>query len=171
MKELKVLINENEISVAIEKIANKINNDYNSDKELVTICILKGAIYFYSDLTKKLKKDVILDFMKVSSYFGTESTGLIDIKTDLSVDIKDKDVLIIEDIIDTGLTLVKLKKYLQSKNPNSVKIAVLLDKKERRTENISADYTCFEIEDKFVVGYGLDYDEKYRNLPYIGYFE
>lgn len=171
MDKIKVLIDEEKLDEKIENIANTINRDYSSNRDLVLICVLKGAIYFFSDLTKKIKRDVILDFMKVSSYSGTESTGIINIKTDLSVDIQGKDVIIVEDIIDTGLTLVKLKEYLNSKNPNSIKVAVLLDKKERRTQNISPDYTCFTIEDKFVIGYGLDYDEKYRNLPYIGYFE
>lgn len=171
MKELKKLIDEKTLLERIEIIANQINNDYKTDKELVVICVLKGAIYFFTELTKRIKKDTILEFMKVSSYIGTESTGQINIKTDLSLDIENKDVLIVEDILDTGLTLVKLKEYLETKKPNSIKVAVLLDKKSRRTENIVPEYYGFEIEDKFVVGYGLDFDEKYRNLPYIGYLE
>lgn len=169
--DLKVLIDEKKIEKRIDEIATIISNDYNTDRDLVTICVLNGAVYFYTELTKRIKRDITLDFMKVSSYSGMESTGVIDIKKDISFDIENKDVLIIEDIIDTGLTLVKLKEYLESKRPNSVKIAVLLDKKARRKANISSDYACFEIDDKFVVGYGLDYDEKYRNLPYVGYFE
>lgn len=171
MSKLKILIDEKTLLEKIDKIANEINKDYQSDRDLVVICVLKGAVYFFTDLTKRIKKDTILEFMKISSYVGTESSGEISIKTDLSLDIENKDVLIVEDILDTGLTLVKLKEYLKTKNPNSIKIAVLLDKKARRTENIVPEYACFEIEDKFVVGYGLDYDEKYRNLPYVGYLE
>ncbi len=169
MEKIKVYIEKEKIDEKISELAKKIDNDYKSSGDLVVICILKGAVYFYCDLTKKIKRNITEDFMKVSSYVGKESTGFININVDLGVDIENKDVLIVEDIIDTGLTLTRLKDYLNSKNPNSVKIAVLLDKKCKRTQNIDPDYCCFEIEDKFVVGYGLDYDEKYRNLPYIGY--
>lgn len=169
MEKVKVYIDENNLDKEISKLAEKIDIDYNTDRELVLICILKGAVYFYCDLTKKIKRNITEDFMKVSSYVGKESTGFINIKIDLGIDIENKDVIIVEDIIDTGLTLTRLKDYLNEKKPHSVKVAVLLDKKCRRTQNIEPDYRCFEIEDKFVVGYGLDYDEKYRNLPFIGY--
>ena len=112
-----------------------------------------------------------MDFVKVSSYSGTESSGKINFTLDVSTDITNKNVIILEDIIDTGRTLSFLKSYLLKKSPKSVKICTLLDKKERRVVDLSPDYTCFEIPDKFVIGYGLDYDEKYRNLPYIGYVE
>ena len=112
-----------------------------------------------------------LEFIRVSSYSGTESSGKIELKQDLDSDIKNKDVIIIEDIIDTGRTLFYLKEHLLKRNPNSLKICTLLDKKEKRVMDIEADYVAFDIPDKFVVGYGLDIDERYRNLPYIGYIE
>ena len=123
------------------------------------------------DLAKYIDGDVRIDFVRVSSYEGEESTGEIKMKQDLTESIQGKDVIIIEDIIDTGRTLKYLKKYLEIKKPNSIKICTLLDKKERRVCDMEADYVGFTIPDKFVVGYGLDYDEKYRNLPYIGYFD
>ena len=115
--------------------------------------------------------DINFEFIRVSSYHGENSTGIIEMKVDLQGDIKGKDVIIIEDIVDTGRTLSYLKEYLKSKEPKSLKICSLLDKKERRVCKIDADYVGFNIPDKFVIGYGLDVDEKYRNLPYIGYFE
>jgi len=168
---IKVLINEDEITKRINELANTISNDY-KNKEIVLICILKGSCYFTAELSKKIKNNIILDFMKVSSYGNSkESSGKIEFKLDISEDITGKDVIILEDIIDTGITLNYLYNYLQTKSPKTLKICTLLDKKERRKENINADYVGFEIEDKFVVGYGLDYAEKYRNLPYIGYIE
>ena len=152
-------------------LGKKITKQYKG-KELVLICILKGSTYFTADLSRYIENDITLDFMKVSSYGNsTESSGNIELKMDLSTNIKDKDVIIIEDIIDTGYTLKYLKEYLYTKKPNSIKICTLLDKKPRRKIDIEADYVGFEIEDKFVVGYGLDYMEKYRNLPYVGYIE
>lgn len=167
---IKILISEDKIQERINDLANIISNDYKND--IVMICVLKGASYFAIDLSKRIKNNVILDFMKVSSYGNSkESSGKIEFKLDISEDIKDKDVLIVEDIIDTGITLNYLYNYLQTKAPKSLKICSLLDKKERRKENIIVNYIGFEIEDKFVVGYGLDYAENYRNLPYIGYVE
>ena len=169
---IKVLIDEEKLSKRVEELAIEISNDYNN-KEIVLVCILKGAVYFAVDLSKKItNSEVILDFMKVSSYgSATESSGKVELKIDLSSDIEGKNVIIIEDILDTGYTLDYLYDYLKEKNPKSLKICVLLDKKERREKNIKVDYTGFEIENKFIVGYGLDYDEKYRNLPYVGYIE
>ena len=171
MNNIKVLIDEKEIKKRVEYLGKKITKQYKG-KELVLICILKGSTYFTADLSRYIENDITLDFMKVSSYGNsTESSGNIELKMDLSTNIKDKDVIIIEDIIDTGYTLKYLKEYLYTKKPNSIKICTLLDKKPRRKIDIEADYVGFEIEDKFVVGYGLDYMEKYRNLPYVGYIE
>ena len=170
MNSIKELISEKELNTRIKELALKIEEDY-ENKQIVVICDLKGSVYFTSDLTKYIKNEMELEFIRVSSYFGTESSGKIELKQDLDSDIKNKDVIIIEDIIDTGRTLFYLKEHLLKRNPNSLKICTLLDKKEKRVMNIEADYVAFDIPDKFVVGYGLDIDEKYRNLPYIGYIE
>lgn len=170
ISKLKVMYTEEQIQSKIKEVAETIDKDYEG-KELVVISVLKGAIFFTVDLVKKMKTPVTLEVMQVSSYQGTQSTGNVIIKKGLDSDITGKDVLIVEDIIDTGYTLQYLKEYLQTLNPNSLKIAVLADKKERREINVDIDYTCFEIENKFVVGYGFDIDQKYRNIPYIGYIE
>jgi len=171
-EKIKVLISEEEIKERVQKIAKKITEDYN-DEELVAICILKGSLYFTVDLTKNIQnKNLIIDFMRVSSY-GNEfkSSGNIKIKKDLDINIENKNVLVIEDIIDSGNTLYYLREELLKRNPKSFKICTLLDKKARREKDINPDYVCFEIDDKFVVGYGLDYKDLYRNLPYVGYVE
>lgn len=169
--DIKVLINEEKIKNRIKEIAQEILRDFKNE-EIVLICILKGATYFAIDLSKELNNNLILDFMKVNSYGeGLESSGKIDFKLDINTDIKDKNVIIVEDIIDSGLTLNYIYDYLVKKNPKNLKICVLLDKKERRVKHIDVDYTGFEIENKFVLGYGLDYKDKYRNLQYIGYIE
>ena len=169
---IKVLIAEETIQKRINELAIEISKD-NKNEEIVLICILKGSTYFAIDLSKKLiNNDVILDFMKVSSYGNNlETTGKINFSLDTSIDIKNKNVIIVEDIIDTGLTLNYLYNYLKNKYPKTLKICALLDKKGRRKENINIDFNGFKIENKFVVGYGLDFDEKYRNLSYIGYIE
>jgi hypoxanthine phosphoribosyltransferase len=169
-EKLKVMFTEDEIQKRIKELAEQIDKDYNG-KEIVVISILKGAIFFTVDLVKKMKTPIQLEVMQVSSYAGTESTGNVIVKKGLDTDIAGKDVLIVEDIIDTGYTLKYLKEYLQSLNPKTLKIAVLADKKERRKAEIKIDYTGFEIENKFVVGYGFDVDELGRNIPYIGYLE
>lgn len=171
MEDLKVLFEESEIQKRIGEIAKQIDKDYEGKKELVIICVLKGAVFFTVDLVKKMKTPIVLEVMQVSSYAGTETTGTISIKKDLDADIEGRDVLIVEDIIDTGYTLRALREDLLSRNPNSLKIAVLLDKKERRKVDIDIDYTGYVIPNKFVVGYGFDVDEKGRNIPYIGYIE
>lgn len=171
MENLKVLFSEDEIQKRIQELANQIDEDYKGKKEIIVISILKGAVFFTVDLVKKMKTSIILDVMQVSSYAGTETTGAISIKKDLGMDIEGKDVLIVEDIIDTGYTLRALKEALLSRNPNSLKIAVLLDKKERRKVDVDVDYTGYVIPNKFVVGYGFDVDEVGRNLPYIGYID
>lgn len=170
MEDIKVLISEEKLHERIEELAKQIYNDYNGN-EITFICILKGSIFFTVELAKRMPNNVNFEFIRVSSYHGQNSTGVIEMKVDLQGDIKGKDVLVIEDIIDTGRTLTYLKEYLKSKEPNSVKICSLLDKKERRVCEMEADYVGFDIPDEFVVGYGLDVDERYRNLPYIGYFE
>lgn len=170
LKNLKVMYTEEQIQARIKEVAENIDRDYKG-KEIIVISVLKGAIFFTVDLVKKMETPVILEVMQVSSYQGTQSTGNVIIKKGLDCDISGKDVLIVEDIIDTGYTLKYLKEYLQTLNPNSLKIAVLADKKERREIDVDIDYTCFEIENKFVVGYGFDIDQKYRNIPYIGYIE
>lgn len=169
-KDIKVLYTMEEIQKRIKELGEEITKDYNG-KELVVICILKGAIFYTVDLVKNIDLDLNLEFMKVSSYEGTESTGVITIKQDITCDIKGKDVLVVEDIIDTGRTLRVLREELLKRGPSSLKITTFLDKKERREVEMEADYVGYEIPNKFVVGYGLDVDEKYRNLPYIGYIE
>lgn len=170
LKNLPVLIEEEKIQKRIMEIAQQIDRDYNGE-DIVVISILKGAIFFTVDLVKKMKTPIQLEVMQISSYSGTESTGELIIKKDLDHDIEGKNVLVVEDIIDTGKTLSYLKDYLSSKNPKSLKIAVLADKFERRKVEVKLDYKCFEIPDKFVVGYGFDVDEQGRNIPYIGYLE
>ncbi len=167
---LNVLFEKEEIQKRIGEVAEKIDEDYKG-KEILVISVLKGAIFFTVDLVMKMKTPIVLETIQVSSYQGTQSTGNIIMKKDLDSDISGKDVLIVEDIVDTGYTLKYLKEYLQTLNPKSIKIAVLLDKKERRKTKIDIDYTCFEIENKFVVGYGFDVDEKGRNIPFIGTLE
>lgn len=169
-KDIKVLYTMEEIQKRIKELGEEITKDYNG-KELIVICILKGAIFYTVDLVKNIDLDLNLEFMKVSSYEGTESTGVITIKQDITCDIKGKDVLVVEDIIDTGRTLRVLREELLKRGPSSLKITTFLDKKERREVEMEADYVGYEIPNKFVVGYGLDVDEKYRNLPYIGYIE
>lgn len=168
--QIKTLISEAELKKRVEELAKQIHEDY-GNKEIVFICILKGSVFFTVDLAKSIPGDVKLEFIRVSSYSGTESTGKIELKLDLKESIEGKDVLIIEDIVDTGRTLSYLKEHLKTKKPNSLKICTLLDKKERRICEIEPEYVGFDIPDKFVLGYGLDVDEKYRNLPYIGYID
>lgn len=169
-KKLKIMYTEEQIQNRIKEVAKKIDEDYKG-KTVIIISVLKGAIFFTVDLVKKMKTPIILEVIQVSSYQGTQSTGNIIVKKGLDTNIEGKDVLIVEDIIDTGYTLKYLKEYLQSQNPKSLKIAVLADKKERRKADVKVDYTCFEIENKYVVGYGFDVDEIGRNIPYIGYLE
>ena len=171
MEEVKVLIDEQKLQARIDEIAKQIGEEY-KNKEIILICILKGSIFFTVDLARKIKEDIKLEFIRVSSYYeGTESTGEIKMKLDLKDSIQGKDVIVVEDIIDTGRTLSYLMEYLKMKKPNSIKLCALLDKPERRIKKVKVDYTGFQIPDEFVVGYGLDCNEKYRNLPYIGYIE
>ncbi len=169
MKEtISVLIPEKEIEKRISELAEEISKDFDG-KTITLICILKGGVMFMVDLAKKIKQNVEFDFMDVSSYGnGKESSGNIKINRDLENPIEGKNIIIIEDIIDSGRTLNYLYRYLKDKKPLSLKICTLLDKPERRVFDIHVDYKGFEIPDEFIVGYGLDYAEKYRNLPYIG---
>ena len=171
MVEIKTLISEEEINKRVKEIAEEIDKEYEG-KEITLICILKGSVFFTVELAKRINSDVKLEFIRVSSYGeGTESSGEIKMKLDLKDSIQGKDVIVIEDIIDTGRTLSYLIEYLKMKKPNSIKLCALLDKPDRRVIDVKVDYTGFKIPDKFVVGYGLDWDEKYRTLPYIGYIE
>ncbi len=164
----RVMLSEETIQKRVKEVAVQLDKLYEGRKPLV-VCVLKGSVLFFADLIRNMKTPIELDFMSVSSYGnGTVSTGEIKIKKDLSVDIKNRDVLIVEDIIDSGNTLYNLKKLLISRSPASVNIVTLLDKPERREVPMEPEYTCFTIEDEFVVGYGLDYAEEYRSLPYVG---
>ena len=167
----KILVSEAEIDEITTRLAKQIGEDYkNSGKRLILLCILKGSIVFMGDLMKKIKLPVEIDCMKVSSYGrGSATSGTVNIHLDLvRPDLPDCDVLIIEDIIDSGITLSYLVKYLVGKGANSVKTCTLLDKPSRRKVDYAPDYCGVEIPDEFVVGYGLDYDERYRALPYVG---
>ncbi len=172
MLNLDVLIDEQTIYKRIDEIASQIERDYGTE-EIICIGILKGSFPFVWELGKRIKKDnVTFEFMEVSSYGDAlETSGHITVKKDISCDIFDKNVLVIEDIIDSGTTLHYLKKYLESKSPKTLRIATLLSKPSRRLVNVPVDYIGFTIEDKFVVGFGLDFEQKYRNLPYIGYIK
>ena len=171
MATIDVMISEEEIAKKVEELAKQIEKDYEGE-QLLVVGILKGASVFVADLIRNINLDVNMDFMSVSSYGNAmESSGSVKILKDLDVDIKGKNVLIVEDIIDSGLTLSNLTKELGAREPKSLKICTLLDKPERRKADIPVDYVGFEIEDKFVVGYGLDYDQSYRDLPYIGVIE
>jgi len=163
-----VMLTAKQIAKRIKAVAKQLDKLYQGRKPVV-VCILKGSVVFFSDLIRQMKTPLTIDFMAVSSYGnGTKSTGELTVKKDLSTDIQGRDVLIVEDIIDSGNTLYKLKKLLNARLPNSVNIVTLLDKPERREVPMEPEYTCFTIEDEFVVGYGLDYAEEYRNLPYVG---
>ena len=164
----KILIYHDEIVAAARKLGQKLTEDYQG-KNPILVGILKGSVPFMAELIKHIDTHIELDFMLVSSYHGgTSSSGVINIIKDMDQDIKGRDILFVEDIIDTGKTLKSLKELFEGRQPASVKIATLLDKPEGRLVEIEADYTCFTIPNEFVVGYGLDYDENYRNLPYIG---
>ena len=156
----------------IKEIGEQISKDY-AGKEVRLICILKGSVFYTCELAKRITIPVTLDFMSVSSYgSGTVSSGTIKIKKDLDDDIEGLDVIVVEDIIDSGNTLSRLIPMLKERKPASLKITTLLDKPDRReVDDVTVDYVGFEIEDKFVVGYGLDYDQSYRDLPYIGVIE
>lgn len=168
---ISVLISEEEVDARITELGKEIEKDYEG-KELHLICILKGGAFITCELAKKITLPLSIDFMSVSSYGDdTVSSGRIKIIKDLDDSVKDKDVLIVEDIIDSGNTLAYLLDLLHTRKPSSIKICTLLDKPDRRVTDVKVDYTGFKIPDEFVVGYGLDYQQKYRNLPFIGVVE
>ena len=163
----RILISEEEIQKKVAEMGRKISEDFR-DKDPLFVGVLKGCFIFMADLMRYVDIRCSMDFMAVSSYSGTSSTGAVKINKDLSEDIEGRHVIIVEDILDSGVTLNYLKNFLMVRNPASISIATLMDKPARRKADVYADYSCFEIPDAFVVGYGLDYNERYRNLPYIG---
>ena len=170
-EKIKVLVSEQEVDARIEELGKKISEDY-AGKQVHLICILKGGGFFMCELAKRITVPVSMDFMSVSSYGdGMKSSGIVKIAKDLDETLEGKDVIIVEDIIDSGRTLYYLMDVLQQRKPNSMKLCTLLDKPERRVVDVKVDYIGFNIPDEFVVGYGLDYAQKYRNLPYIGVVE
>ena len=168
---IEVLVTKEDVEERISEMADEINRAY-AGKSLHLVCVLKGGAFFMCELAKHLNMPVSLDFMSVSSYgSATKSSGVVKIVKDLDEPIKDKDVLVVEDIVDSGRTLSYLMEMLRDRGPKSLHLCTLLDKPERRVVEVNVDYTGFQIPDKFVVGYGLDSDQHYRNLPYIGVVE
>ncbi len=162
-----VMITQEQIAQRIKELGKQISEDF-AGEEILVVCILKGAVLFLSDLIREITVDTKIDFMAVTSYgASTKSSGVVRILKDLDSGIENENVIIVEDIIDSGITLHYLRDYLLGRMPKTLKICTLLDKPERREADIKADYTGFEVENKFIVGYGLDFDQKYRNLPYI----
>lgn len=163
-----ILISEKEIAEKVTELGRRISSDYQG-KNLLMISVLKGSVVFMADLMRAINIKARVDFMNVSSYgSGQKTSGVVKIVKDLDIPLEGYDVLIVEDILDSGLTLSYLKGILLERNPRSVRIATLLDKPDRRRVDITPDYVCFSVPDEFVVGYGLDFDETYRNLPFIG---
>ena len=169
MKErVRIFLSEEEVTKRINEVAEQINKEYEG-KSIHLIGVLKGSVVFMCELAKRLTVPVTMDFMSVSSYGNdTQSSGVVKIMKDLDEPLEGKDVLLIEDIIDSGRTLSYLLEILQTRNPKSLRLCTLLDKPDRRVKDVHVDYTCFNIPDEFVVGYGLDYAQRYRNLPFIG---
>ena len=168
---VRVLLTEEEVDARIQEIGDQISKDY-AGRQVHLVCVLKGGSFFMCELAKRITVPVSLDFMSVSSYgSSTKSSGVVKIVKDLDESIEGKDVLIVEDIIDSGRTLSYLIEVLKQRKPSSLRLCTLLDKPERRVKDVKVDYVCFNIPDEFVVGYGLDYAQKYRNLPYIGVVE
>lgn len=162
-----ILISEQELKEICKNLGEQITRDY-KDKKLLVVSVLKGAVIFMADLLREIKCDCQIDFIAVSSYSGTKTTGVVKFKKDIDVDPDGMDILIVEDILDSGITLSYLRSVLMGRNANSIRVCTLLDKPTNRKADIKADYVGKIIPDAFVIGYGLDYDEKYRNLPYIG---
>ena len=170
-EKIRELISEEDVAKKIAEMGAQISKDYEGES-VYLLCILKGGVFFTTELAKHITVPVNIDFMSVSSYGGeTTSSGIVRIVKDLDTPIEGKNVLIAEDIIDTGRTLAYLMEYLKQRKPKSLKLCTLLDKPDRRVSDVKVDYTGFEIPDEFVVGYGLDYDQRYRNLPYVGVIE
>ena len=167
-EKIRVLLSEEEVDARIQAMGEQISRDYQG-KQVHLVCVLKGGSFFMCELAKRITVPVSLDFMSVSSYGGqTKSSGIVKIVKDLDESLQDKDVIVVEDIVDSGRTLSYLMEMLRDRGPKSLRLCTLLDKPDRRVVDVKVDYTGFQIPDEFVVGYGLDYDEKYRNLPYIG---
>lgn len=170
-EKIKVLISEEEVDARIRELGEKISKEYEG-KQIHLICVLKGGVFFMCELAKRIAVPVSMDFMCVGSYGdGTKSSGVVRLAKDLDESIENKEVLIVEDIIDSGNTLYYLMDVLRQRKPASLRLCTLLDKPDRRVKDVHVDWTGFEIPDEFVVGYGLDYAQKYRNLPYIGVVE
>lgn len=168
---IRVLLSEKEVDDRIQVLGDQISRDY-AGKQVHLVCVLKGGSFFMCELAKRISVPVSLDFMSVSSYGSdTKSSGVVKIVKDLDESIADKDVIVVEDIVDSGRTLSYLLEMLKDRSPKSLRLCTLLDKPDRRVTKVDVDYTGFQIPDEFVVGYGLDYDQKYRNLPYIGIVE
>ncbi len=168
---VRILLSEEEVNRRIRELGDKISQDY-AGKTVHLVCVLKGGVFFMCELAKRITVPVTMDFMSASSYgSSTKSSGVVKIVKDLDEPLKDKDVLVVEDIVDSGRTLSYLLKMLADRGPSSIRLCTLLDKPERRVTDVKVDYTGFQIPDEFVVGYGLDYDQRYRNLPYIGVVE
>lgn len=166
----KVLISEEQINTRVKELAKQISQDYAGKKPLL-VCVLRGASIFFANLVKNMEIDCTIDFMSLSSYQGTSSSGKVRMLLDIRDDIKDKPVIIVEDIVDTGLTGVYLRDMLTARKPASIEFCALLDKPQNRKVEIKPKYIGFTIQNEFVVGYGLDYNELYRNLPYVGVFD
>ena len=162
-----ILISEEEIKEICKRLGEQISKDY-AGKKLLLVSVLKGAIVFMADLMRNITCDCEIDFMAVSSYSGTKTTGVVKFKKDLDIDPDGRDILIVEDILDSGITLAYLKQVLLQRNAASIKICTFLDKPANRRADIKAEYVGKEVPDEFIIGYGLDYAEKYRNLPYVG---
>lgn len=170
-EKIKTLLTEQEVDAKIQEIGERISRDY-AGKQVHLVCVLKGGVFFMCELAKRITVPVSMDFMSVSSYGNeTKSSGVVKIVKDLDEPLKDKDVIVVEDIVDSGRTLSYLLEMLRDRGPKSLALCTLLDKPERRVMDVTVDYTGFQIPDEFVVGYGLDYDQRYRNLPYIGVVE
>ena len=170
-EKISVLLSEEEVDARIKEIGEQISRDYEG-KQVHLICVLKGGVFFMCELAKRISVPVSMDFMSVGSYGdGTASSGVVKIAKDLDETLEGKDVLVVEDIIDSGRTLSYLLEVFKNRGPKSLKLCTLLDKPERRVKDVKVDYVGFNIPDEFVVGYGLDYAQKYRNLPYIGVVE
>lgn len=168
---IRILLSEEEVDVRIQAIGEQISRDY-AGKSVHLVCVLKGGSFFLCELAKRITVPVSLDFMSVSSYGSeTKSSGVVKIVKDLDESVRDKDVIVVEDIVDSGRTLSYLMEMLRDRGPASLKLCTLLDKPDRRVIDVDVDYTGFQIPDEFVVGYGLDYNQRYRNLPYIGVVE
>lgn len=166
----KPFFSETQIQIRVKELADKISKDY-SGKDIIVIGILKGALMFFSDIIRRISIPLSIDFIIASSYIKTQTSGEVKVFYDVREDITNKDILLVDDIVDTGITLNKIRERIFSRRPNSIKICVLLNKKNRRLVDVPLDYVGFDIPDEFVVGYGLDYENKFRNLPYISVFK